>query len=75
MVKAGLSGTYKLIIKNGGNVSATVELAILFSKALSQTGQIVPGVGLACAPVGRNASIYDQIHCTGGQWQRAKRAQ
>ena len=66
-LQAGLSGTYKLIIKNAGNVGANVELAILFSKALNQTGQIVPGAGLACGPVGHGAAINDQINCTGGQ--------
>ncbi len=66
-LQAGLSGTYKLIIKNGGDVSANVELTILFAKALDQTGQIVPGAGLACAPVGHGTAINAQVNCTDGQ--------
>ncbi len=45
-LQAGLSGTYKVTVKNGGDVSANVELTILFAKALDQTGQIVPGPAL-----------------------------
>ena len=48
-------------------MSAPRRLAILFSKALNQTGQIVPGAGLACGPVGHGAAVNDQINCTGGQ--------
>lgn len=66
-LQAGLSGTYKITVKNSGDAGANVELTILFAKALNQTGQIVPSAGLACAPVGHSAAINAQINCTGGQ--------
>jgi hypothetical protein len=66
-LQPGLSGTYTFTIQNVGTVSATVELAILFAKALDQTGQIIPGVGLSCTLVSHAAAINAQVNCTGGQ--------
>jgi hypothetical protein len=67
-LQAGLSGTYKVTIKNVGTASATVELAILFAKALDETGQVVPNAnGLACGNVGTGGPINAQLNCTGGQ--------
>jgi hypothetical protein len=65
-LRAGLSGTYTVIIKNSGNVSAAIDLHIVFAKALDQTGQIVAGAGLACA-IGHDAGINTGLTCTGGQ--------
>jgi hypothetical protein len=67
-LKAGLSGTYTLTIRNVGAVSATVELTILFAKALDETGQVVPSAnGLRCAAVGGAGQINAQLNCTGGR--------
>jgi hypothetical protein len=65
-LQAGLSGTYTVTVKNKGDVSAPVELHIIFAKALDQTGQIVAGAGLACA-IGHDAGINAGLNCTGGQ--------
>ena len=64
-LQAGLSGTYTVTIKNKGDVSAPVELHIIFAKALDQTGQIVTGAGLSCA-IGHDAGINTGLNCTGG---------
>ena len=64
-LQAGLSGTYTVTVRNQGNVSAPVELHIIFAKALDQTGQIVAGAGLACA-MGHDAGINTELNCTGG---------
>ena len=67
-LKAGLSGTYTVKIKNVGSASATVELTILFAKAIGQTGQVVPSAnGLACAAVGAAGQINARLNCTGGK--------
>lgn len=67
-LQAGLSGTFKITIQNVGTASVTVELAILFAKALDETGQVVPNAnGLACASVGTGGPINAQLNCTGGQ--------
>jgi CARDB len=65
-LQAGLSGTYTVTVKNKGDVSAPVELHIIFAKALDQTGQIVAGAGLACS-IGHDAGINAGLNCTGGQ--------
>ncbi len=65
-LRAGLSGTYKIAIKNNGDTDAPVELHIIFAKALDQTGQIVAGAGLDCA-IGHDAGINTGLTCTGGQ--------
>jgi len=65
-LKAGLSGTFKVVIKNIGTASATVELHIIFAKAIDQTGQIVAGAGLACA-IGHDTGINTGLNCTGGK--------
>jgi hypothetical protein len=65
-LQAGLSGTYTVTVRNGGSVTAPVELHIVFAKALDQTGQIVAGGGLDCT-VGHDAGINAGLTCTGGQ--------
>jgi hypothetical protein len=65
-LQAGLSGSYKITIKNVGSATATIEVAILFAKALDQTGQII-GDGLNCALSGHASAINAEITCTGGQ--------
>ena len=50
-LQAGLSGTYKITVKNSGDVGANVELTILFAKALNQTGQMVARVRVLPAPL------------------------
>ena len=65
-LKAGLSGTFKVVIKNIGTASATVELHIIFAKAIDQTGQVVAGAGLSCA-IGHDAGINTGLNCTGGK--------
>ena len=65
-LQAGLSGTYRITIKNVGKATATIEVAILFAKALDQTGQIIGG-GLDCAPSSHASAINAEITCTGGQ--------
>ena len=65
-LKAGLSGTFKVVIKDIGTGGATVELHIIFAKAIDQTGQIVAGAGLACA-IGHDAGINTGLTCTGGK--------
>ncbi len=62
---AGLSGTFRVTIENRGGRTAPVELFIIFAGALDQTGQIVPGAGLACEVV-HDAGINAAVRCTGG---------
>ena len=67
-LKAGVSGTYTITIKNVGKASATVELTILFANALGDAGKVVPSAnGLVCASVGTAAPINAQLNCTGGR--------
>ena len=67
-LQAGLSGTFTVQIANPGNSPARVEINILFTGKLDQTGQIVAGAGLACSvEAGGSAKINAMLVCNGGQ--------
>ena len=62
-----MSGTVVITIRNVGKTNATLELGILFAKALDQTGQIVAGAGLGCTGASHGPTINANLVCTGGQ--------
>jgi len=49
VLKAGLSGTYEVTIRNDGNVPAPLEVHIIFAGTLDQTDRIVAEAGLTAA--------------------------
>lgn len=63
-LQTGLCGTYTVSIGNSGDVSAPVELLILFAGKLEQTGQIQAGGGFDCAVRPPDAGINSAVRCT-----------
>lgn len=70
-LQAGLSGTYVVTVANNGDTSAPVELIIVFTGKLEQTGQISAGGGFDCE-VRRDAGINAAVRCTVQQLPSAK---
>ena len=65
ILKAGLSGTFNIKIRNTGSTPGPLEVFIVFAGKLDQTDQIRADSGMACEvrhDVGINAAVY----CTGG---------
>lgn len=65
ILKAGVSGTFHIKIRNTGSTPGPLEVFIIFAGKLDQTDQIQADAGMACEPrhdTGINASLY----CTGG---------
>ncbi len=61
---AGLSGTYNFGVGNLGDVSSGVELFILFSGKLEQTGQITADNGFECQVMPPDTGINSAVRCT-----------
>lgn len=66
-LSAGESGSYSFIIGDVGTAGASVEVDILFTGALDQTGQISADSGLSCDSVPSSGKVNTDLHCTGGQ--------
>ena len=61
-LSAGVSGTYELGVANAGNQPGSLELFIIFTGAVDQTGRIV-APGFDCE-VRHDAGINAAIRCT-----------
>jgi hypothetical protein len=65
ILKAGLSGTFNIMIRNTGSTPGPLEVFIIFAGALDQTDQIRADSGMACE-VRHDKGINAAVYCTGG---------
>lgn len=65
ILKAGLSGTFNIKIRNTGSTPGPLEVFIVFAGKLDQTDQIRADSGMACE-VRHDTGINAAVRCTGG---------
>ncbi len=66
IIRAGVSATYAVTVRNDGSATAPLEFFIIFAGAFDQTGQIRPQGGLECS-LGEDVGINAVIRCTAPQ--------
>lgn len=65
ILKAGVSGTFNVMIRNTGSTPGPLEVFIVFAGKLDQTDQIRADSGVACE-VRHDKGINAAVRCTGG---------
>lgn len=65
ILKAGVSGTFNIKIRNAGNAPGPLEVFVVFAGKLDQTDQIRADSGLSCE-VRHDKGINAAVRCTGG---------
>lgn len=65
ILKAGLSGTFNIKIRNTGSTPGPLEVFVIFAGKLDQTDQIRADSGMACE-VRHDKGINAAVRCTGG---------
>jgi hypothetical protein len=66
-LQAGLTGTFSFIIGNVGDAAASVEVTVLFTGALDQSGQVYADSGLNCVVGAGKGKVNATVACSGGQ--------
>jgi hypothetical protein len=66
ILKAGLSGTFNIKIRNTGSTPGPLEVFFIFAGKLDQTDQIRADSGMACE-VRHDKGINAAVYCTGGK--------
>ena len=65
ILKAGVSGTFSIKIRNTGSTPGPLEVFIIFAGELDQTDQLRADSGMACE-VRHDKGINAAVRCTGG---------
>ena len=65
ILKAGLSGTFNIKIRNTGSTAGPLEVFVVFAGKLDQTNQIRADFGLGCE-VRYDKGINAAVRCSGG---------
>lgn len=73
-LQLGLTGTFSFIIGNIGDATASVEVNLLFTGALAQSGQVYADSGLNCAIGAGNGKVNATVACSGGQLEPKRSA-
>jgi hypothetical protein len=66
-LQAGMTGTFSFIIGNIGDAAASVEVAVLFTGALDQSGQVYADSGVNCVVDASKGKVNATVARSGGQ--------